>query len=211
MDSSPNSRDGLAGGAGRLTMSHHSQLKRIVDRLGDTLWIDRVANPAHQKSDAALAALGEARPELEGFLRGKWLGQPLHPMLVDIPIGAWTSATVFDVLALLHQPLKRAADVSLVLGLLAAPTAAAAGHSDWMLTTGRARRLGLVHGSLNTIAFLVYCFSAIARLRGKRGTGATLALLGMSIATVAGHLGGGLIFNEGVGSRPRERGREQSG
>ncbi|MBW3651387.1 MAG: hypothetical protein KY458_12550, partial [Actinobacteria bacterium] len=30
------------------------------------------------------------------LLSGTWLGHPLHPLLTDVPIGAWASALVLD-------------------------------------------------------------------------------------------------------------------
>jgi hypothetical protein len=34
----------------------------------------------------------------KNFLHGTWLGEPLHVILTDVPIGAWTAAIVFDAL-----------------------------------------------------------------------------------------------------------------
>src|SRR6185312_13549653 len=51
--------------------------------------------------DKALYAGG--RPEaqkLRNFLNGTWLGEPLHVVLTDLPVGAWTVAMVFDLLGL---------------------------------------------------------------------------------------------------------------
>src|SRR5215813_8902073 len=38
---------------------------------------------------------------LKLFLNGTWLGHPLHPLLTDVPIGAWTVTIVLDLIALL--------------------------------------------------------------------------------------------------------------
>jgi uncharacterized membrane protein len=35
---------------------------------------------------------------IKSFLQGKWLGHPLHPALVHIPVGAWTAALIFDLI-----------------------------------------------------------------------------------------------------------------
>ena len=35
---------------------------------------------------------------LKDLLSGTWLGRPLHPMLTDVVIGVWTSASVLDIL-----------------------------------------------------------------------------------------------------------------
>jgi hypothetical protein len=38
---------------------------------------------------------------LKVFLNGTWVGHPLHPMLTDIPIGAWTLTILLDLTGLL--------------------------------------------------------------------------------------------------------------
>lgn len=42
------------------------------------------------------AAGGEAGQKVENALHGTWLGHALHPVLTDIPIGAWTVAVALD-------------------------------------------------------------------------------------------------------------------
>jgi hypothetical protein len=32
------------------------------------------------------------------FLKGTWLGRPLHPILVHVPMAMWPGALIFDVL-----------------------------------------------------------------------------------------------------------------
>ena len=34
--------------------------------------------------------------KIRDFLNGTWIGEPLHVILTDIPIGAWTVALAFD-------------------------------------------------------------------------------------------------------------------
>src|SRR5260370_13039508 len=70
--------------------------------------------------DKALYADG--RPEaqkLRNFLNGTWLGEPLHVVLTDLPVGAWTAAMVFDLLDLIldRQEFASAADTSIGIGL----------------------------------------------------------------------------------------------
>ena len=66
---------------------------------------DSSPGPSNQALDEKLQKLldkalyGGGRPEaqsLRNFLNGTWLGQPLHVVLTDLPIGAWTVAMVFD-------------------------------------------------------------------------------------------------------------------
>jgi hypothetical protein len=61
-------------------------------------------------------------------LHGVWLGHPLHPVLVQLPVGAWLSASALDLLV----PRADAAARRLVAaGLVAAAPAVVAGAVDW--------------------------------------------------------------------------------
>jgi nitrite reductase/ring-hydroxylating ferredoxin subunit len=42
----------------------------------------------------AFKAAGPAGQEVKNFLYGTWLGHPLHPVLTDVPMGAWTGVPV---------------------------------------------------------------------------------------------------------------------
>src|SRR5919198_2897341 len=42
------------------------------------------------------------RGPLKDAISGTWLGHALHPVLTDVPIGAWTSATVLDLIGGRH-------------------------------------------------------------------------------------------------------------
>ena len=49
--------------------------------------------------DKALYANGRpSAQELRNFLNGTWLGKPLHVVLTDVPIGAWTVTIMCDAL-----------------------------------------------------------------------------------------------------------------
>ena len=39
----------------------------------------------------AYAAVGPAGQSVKNLAHGVWLGHPLHPVLTDVPIGAWTA------------------------------------------------------------------------------------------------------------------------
>jgi hypothetical protein len=66
--------------------------------------------------DKALHANGSPEAQkLRNFLNGTWLGEPLHVVLTDVPVGAWTVATVFDLLDLVFDrpEFASAADASI--------------------------------------------------------------------------------------------------
>src|SRR5438094_10134795 len=56
--------------------------------------------------------------KIRNFLNGTWLGEPMHVVLTDLPIGAWNVALAFDVLDLIRVcgQFVLAADTSVVIG-----------------------------------------------------------------------------------------------
>ena len=62
-------------------------------------------------------------------LSGAWLGHALHPIMTDVPIGAWTSAVVLDWSG--GKESRSAADRLILMGVLAAGATVATGWSDW--------------------------------------------------------------------------------
>lgn len=132
-------------------------------------------------------------------LRGDWLGHSLHPVLTDIALGTWTSASLLD---LAGGPESAAAAQRLVgAGLLAAGPTAWTGWAEWALAGPRAQRVGFVHAVTNGAAIGVYTASWLARRRGRHGTGVRLAVAGAAISTVGGYLGSHLAQGRKVGSR----------
>lgn len=127
---------------------------------------------------------------------GTWLGHPLHPLLVSVPIGAWTSASVLDLTG--GKESAAAARKLVGLGLLAAVPTATAGGSDWTDTTGAERRVGLIHAMGAWISMGLYAGSWLARRPGGSG-GKVLALAGAGVISATGYLGGHLSYAYGVG------------
>jgi nitrite reductase/ring-hydroxylating ferredoxin subunit/uncharacterized membrane protein len=145
-------------------------------------------------------------------LHGTWLGHPLHPALVTIPIGTWTLALALDLLAasgVLRGPgAERAADTALKAGAAGAVAAAAAGLTDWQHTNGPARRLGLVHGMINGAALALTLLSIGLRGRGHRGEGRLASAAGWACMAAGGYLGGHLVYRRRVGVDHADRSPE---
>jgi hypothetical protein len=131
-------------------------------------WLDPVADTAQPAIDRALTAAG-GQP-LKDFLNGVWLGHPLHPVLTDIPIGAWTMTAVLDALEEIngHNGARQGADTALKIGLVGAVGAAVTGMADWEHLDGQPRRVGLMHALLNTTAAALYARSWQLRNRRQR-------------------------------------------
>jgi uncharacterized membrane protein len=130
----------------------------------------------------------------KGLLQGTWLGHPVHPLLTDIVIGAWTSAFVLDFLPV--KRLRAASDVFVALGLAAVGPTVATGLADWSELDRGKQRVGVVHAASNAVGAGFYALSLVNRVRGRRARGIVLSTLGATALTVGGYLGGHLAFGE---------------
>ena len=132
---------------------------------------------------------------LRRLLSGTDVGHPVHPVLVQIPIGCWSSTWALDLMGLGKTTAAR----RLVgLGVLAALPAVASGVSDWVDTDEAEARVGLVHAASNAVAIACFAASWLSR-RGNRRSGALWSTLGIGVATLGGLLGGHLAYALGVG------------
>ena len=132
------------------------------------------------------------------LLRGEWLGHAVHPVLTDVTIGTWTSATLLD---LMGGPGSSASAQRLVgLGLAAAGPTAWTGWAEWSALSSRDKRVGLVHAITNGVAIGIYARSWLVRRRGQHGNGARLALAGATVTAVGAYLGGHLTEGRRVAS-----------
>ncbi|HEV2895823.1 MAG TPA: DUF2231 domain-containing protein [Actinomycetota bacterium] len=157
------------------------------------------AEALDEPAEKLVKVVGPAtRPRVvKNALSGTWLGHRFHPLMVPLPIGFWTGALLFDLIA--TRRARWAADTLVGAGIVAAVPTAAAGLSDWADAEPDARRVGLVHASCNTLALLCYSSSLVARLLGRRKAGVGLGLAGATAISVGGYLGGHLSYVQAVG------------
>lgn len=139
--------------------------------------------------------------KLRDFLNGTWLGEPLHVVLTDVPVGAWTAAMVFDALDMAYdrRAFRRACEICIGLGLLGAAGAAVTGLTDWSDVDPPARRSGLIHGLLNLSGFALFATSLFLRKKKAREGGRAASILGYAVMGYAAHLGGKLVYEHRVG------------
>jgi uncharacterized membrane protein len=133
-------------------------------------------------------------------LSGAWLGHALHPIVTDIPIGAWTSSILLDWTG--GAQSRSAADRLVLTGVLAAGATVATGWSDWAdveQANAAVRRSGLAHAAANATATGLMIGSYVARKRGARGRGRLLSLVGSAALGAGGWLGGHLSYTLGAG------------
>jgi nitrite reductase/ring-hydroxylating ferredoxin subunit len=155
--------------------------------------------------EAVQDAVTSVPQPIRDVLDGVWLGNPLHPALTDVPLGAWTTAAALDLAG------REAADEALAVGVLAAVPAALTGLNDWSHLKGMERQVGVVHALVNSGALTLNIGSLALRRGGHRRLARVLSGVAFLGTLYSAHLGGRLSFGYGVRvnhtafEHPRER------
>jgi uncharacterized membrane protein len=143
--------------------------------------------------------------------RAKFLGHPLHQMLIVFPLGLLVTSVVFDGLYYFGGRNERWADIAywmIVSGLIGGLVAAVPGWIDWFaIPSGtRAKAIGLWHGLGNAFGVLGFFGASWFFRRESPANPPDLALLlsvvGFLIGGVTAWLGGELVDRLGVGVDP---------
>ncbi len=137
---------------------------------------------------------------LKDAVSGTWLGHAVHPMLTDVVIGSFTSATLLDLLG--PSESDGASERLIGIGIAAYFPTASTGINDWAdaePVDDAVRRTGLVHAASNGIALSLYTMSLRSRRRGHLSRGKLLGTLGLGVLMAGGYLGGHLSLTKGVG------------
>lgn len=139
--------------------------------------------------------------------RYKFLGHPVHPMLIALPLGLLSTAVVFDVLYVVtgNQDLATFSFWAIGAGIVGGLLAALFGVIDWHgIPQGtRAKSVGRTHGLGNSIIVLIFAVSFYLRLGNVAYlpdvVPLVLGLVGGAMALVTSWLGGELVFRMRVG------------
>jgi nitrite reductase/ring-hydroxylating ferredoxin subunit/uncharacterized membrane protein len=131
-------------------------------------------------------------------LHGTWMGHPLHAALVQVPIGAFASAAILDLVG--GDDAGDAADLLALTGVMASLPAALTGANDWSVSNPSEQRTGLVHALTNTVGLGFWVASLLARHRGDRSRGKRLGALGLAAIGAGGSIGGHLSFRRSLGA-----------
>ncbi len=175
--------------------------ERIENGLIRSKLINGVAG-AIQKWLNALFPKTPLRP-IKLFLNGTWLEHPLHPLLTDVPVGAWTTAILLDLIALIFgvKGLGLASGIAVGLGILAALAAIATGFMDWMDVDPPELAVGITHATINIIATLLFVVAFAVQWSSNwdiRLADFVPAIIGYIVLTAGAYLGGSLVFRRGV-------------
>lgn len=143
------------------------------------------------------------------------VNHPIHPILVLIPVGAWITSFIFDIIFIStgNTFWFLAALWTMIIGIVGALIAAVAGM--WDLFTlplaERPKRVGLTHMTLNLIIVALYVINVIIRfsvptspIAGIIVPASTvmwafiLNLVAVVLLLVSGWYGGELIYRYGI-------------
>ncbi len=169
-----------------------SRLSRTVERATSTIEGASALDPLSEAIDSVASRLPAGR--IKDVLSGVAIGHPLHPVLVTVPIGAFSSALFLD---LFGEP--QAARRLVGLGLVSSVPAALAGLTDWSDTRGAERRVGVAHLVINAAGLSLLTASWLTRRAGDGGSGRWLSVAGFGLVGASSWLGGHLAYALGVG------------
>jgi nitrite reductase/ring-hydroxylating ferredoxin subunit/uncharacterized membrane protein len=149
---------------------------------------------------------GEVTRTVADLLHGTAIGHPLHVILTDLPIGAWSFAAIFDLIGSMQSVPEAdwAADALVTFGVIAAVPTALAGIADYSGIPEDAVATGTLHGVLNSAALGLYLLSMRDRKVGRRGRGRFFGALALGIVGAAAALGGELVYRHRVGVNHNE-------
>ena len=143
----------------------------------------------------------------------RFLGHPLHPMLVHFPIAFWVLASLCDVISITGLgrsyglgDLGAMSGLFLLLGLVFAIMAMMAGLMDLGDVPERAQGDANLHLLCMGGAWLAYLSALITRLDGAAwplplpgGLSVALSLVGLFLLGIGGWYGGQLVYKHGAG------------
>jgi nitrite reductase/ring-hydroxylating ferredoxin subunit len=161
----------------------------FLDRIADAPTFDKVIEPARRAVQGALPQ------PVRDILHGTWLGHPLHPVLMHIPVGSWISAGVVD----LFPPLRTAGTVLIGTGVATAVPTALSGAADWSEQEIGVKRLGVLHAAANTVALGLYAGALAARVKGRGTLGVLLSYAGLGVAAGSAAIGGHMSYAQSSG------------
>lgn len=145
---------------------------------------------------------------MRNFLQGNWLGHPLHPVLVHLPIGLFVLSFIFDLFSFIagSEVMVRGAFFLILFGVFGAAVASIPGVADFkdLRRDSKAKRLARLHVILNIVALALYVVSFFQRaaypeVERTPFAAFLVALVALGVLSISGYIGGKLVYEQGVG------------
>ncbi|SRR6266404_74314 len=145
---------------------------------------------------------------LKDFLEGKPLRHPIHPMLVHFPIGFFLLSLLLDLASLAFPSVPHLVGDSfyaMLAGVIFSLIAAVPGFVDYtdIRSDHPGKRTATTHMILNLIVVAFYGINLGLRSSTINDPKISLmplilSLLGITLLSVSGYLGGKLVYDEGI-------------
>lgn len=176
-------------------------LSERIDMALDNQQLEETAIKLSSALHEAVMQGGEGTKQLADLLHGVWLGHPLHAVLTDIVVGAWSIGLFFDLVSLFNhsRQAELIADALTKVGNVAALPTLLTGLTDFSTIPEPAANIGLTHAAMNNIGFALQVASANARNRGERERAISLSGLAFAFMLTGAYLGGHLAYAKKVG------------
>ena len=136
----------------------------------------------------------------------KSMGHPIHPMLVNFPLGLLVTSAVFDIIHLVtgNGYWSGIAFWMIVAGVITGLLAAVVGTIDALaIPSGtRAKSVSFLHGTGNFLILVLFAVSWVLRFSVPNNPSLiayVLSFLGAALLGVTGWLGGELTLRLGIG------------
>jgi uncharacterized membrane protein/nitrite reductase/ring-hydroxylating ferredoxin subunit len=133
-------------------------------------------------------------------------GHPLHPILVSFPISFFIGTLAFDVLGLIYtrNDFHNTAMYLEIAGLGFALLAAVPGIVDYIFIVppkSSAKKRATRHGLINTTMVIIFAVALLLRQKQAASFGIIISLeiVGIILLSIAGWLGGTLVFRNQIG------------
>lgn len=164
-------------------------------------WLDAFATSLQSWIGNFFGGSTSATYRLKDALAGVWLGHPVHPVLVTVPIGSWASVLILDLAWLANEDdgVARSSDILMLLGLGGAVGSIVTGLANWVDTDGQERRTGVLHALLNSGVTVLNLSSSMLRLIGRRRTAIALSSTAFTLMIYSAYIGGELAYANGIG------------
>jgi nitrite reductase/ring-hydroxylating ferredoxin subunit/uncharacterized membrane protein len=164
-------------------------------------WLDTVSAAVKDVVAKSFGKPGTPTYKVKDFLAGVWFGHPVHPALVTVPLGAWTSSLVLNLTWLTDEDegVARSADLLMWLGLLGAVGSAATGISNWVDIDGQEQRAGMLHALLNSGALVLNLTSALLCMADRRRTALAFSGSAYALTFYSAFVGGDISYSNAIG------------
>ena len=138
--------------------------------------------------------------------KANFKGHPLHPILVSFPIAFFVGTLVFDIIGLIYQQpgFYTTAMYLTIAGIGFGLVAAVPGIIDFIFVVppkSSGKKRAAKHGLLNTTVIIIFSVSLFLRQNQENSIVLIICLeaAGVILLSIAGWLGGTLVFRNQIG------------